>query len=103
MWRGVHGSAHRDGRSLAWAGGPNRYRSIQGRPHIQRGVRKRGDGRVYAHVPELPGVQAQGENLDEARAIVKDALALALEERAARAEAIPAKSWALVESVEIAA
>ena len=62
-----------------------------------------GDGWVYAHVPELPEVQTQGENLDDARSMVKDAIALALDERSVRGESIPPKGWALVESVEIAA
>lgn len=62
-----------------------------------------GDGWVYAHVPELPEVQSQGENLDQAREMVRDAIALVLDERRGWGEAIPAKGWAMVESVEIAA
>jgi predicted RNase H-like HicB family nuclease len=62
-----------------------------------------GEGWVYAHVPELPEVHTQGENLEEARAMVRDAIALVLEERRSRGEPIPSKGWALVESVEIAA
>jgi predicted RNase H-like HicB family nuclease len=62
-----------------------------------------GKGWVYAHVSELPEVQTQGEGLDDARAMVKDAIALVLEERRARGEAIPKTGWALVEAVEIAA
>ena len=62
-----------------------------------------GEGWVYAHVPELPEVQTQGENLDDARTMVKDAIALVLDERRARGEPIPQAGWALVESVEIAA
>jgi predicted RNase H-like HicB family nuclease len=62
-----------------------------------------GDGWVYAHVPELPEVQSQGENLDQAREMVRDAIALVLDERRSRGEAIPTKGWAIVESVEIAA
>ena len=62
-----------------------------------------GDGWVYAHVPELPEVQSQGENLDQAREMVRDAIALVLDERRARRAAIPATGWAMVESVEIAA
>lgn len=58
---------------------------------------------MYAHVPQLPEVQTQGENLDDARAMVKDAIALVLEERRKRGEAIPRTGWALVEPVEIAA
>ena len=34
-----------------------------------------GDGWVYAHVPELPEVQTQGADLDDARAMVRDAIA----------------------------
>jgi predicted RNase H-like HicB family nuclease len=62
-----------------------------------------GDGWVYAHVPELPEVQTQGEDLDQAREMVRDAIEFVLEERRARGEAIPEPGWALVESVEIAA
>jgi predicted RNase H-like HicB family nuclease len=62
-----------------------------------------GEGWVYAHVPELPEVQTQGEDLDGARAMVRDAIALVLEERRARGEEIPQTGWALVEAVEIAA
>jgi predicted RNase H-like HicB family nuclease len=62
-----------------------------------------GEGWVYAHVPELPAVQTQGADLDDARAMVKDAIALVLEERRARGEAFPSTGWALVEAVEIGA
>jgi predicted RNase H-like HicB family nuclease len=62
-----------------------------------------GEGWVYAHVPELPEVHTQGEGLDEARAMVRDAIELVLSERRARGESIPTTGWALVESVEIAA
>ena len=62
-----------------------------------------GDGWVYVHVPELPEVQTQGTDLDDARAMVRDAIALVLEERQARGEPIPRPGWALVEAVEIAA
>jgi predicted RNase H-like HicB family nuclease len=48
-----------------------------------------GDGWVYAHVQELPEVHTQGENLDHAREMVKDAIALVLDERRNRGEAIP--------------
>jgi predicted RNase H-like HicB family nuclease len=61
-----------------------------------------GDGWVYAHVPELPEVQTQGEGLDDARAMVRDAISLVLEERRERGEPIPQTGWALVEAVEIA-
>jgi predicted RNase H-like HicB family nuclease len=62
-----------------------------------------GEGWVYAHVPELPEVQTQGGNLDDARAMVKDAIALVLQERRERGEVIPQTGWAMVEAVEIAA
>jgi predicted RNase H-like HicB family nuclease len=62
-----------------------------------------GDGWVYAHVPELPEVHTQGESLDQAREMVRDATELVLEERRERGEAIPQSGWALVEPVEIAA
>jgi len=60
-------------------------------------------GWVYAHVPELPEVHTQGEDLEEARAMVKDAIELVLSERRERGEAIPAAGTVVVESVEIAA
>lgn len=60
-------------------------------------------GLVYAHVPELPEVQTQGRDLDEAREMVRDAVALALEVRRERGEPIPAVGWALTEPVDIAA
>ena len=62
-----------------------------------------GEGWVYAHVPELPEVHTQGETLDEARVMVRDAITLVLDERRTRGEPIPRTGWALVESVEIAA
>ncbi len=62
-----------------------------------------GEGWVYAHVPELPEVHTQGEGLDEARAMVRDAIELVLAERRSRSELIPSTGWALVEAVEIAA
>ncbi len=62
-----------------------------------------GEGWVYAHVPELPEVHTQGEGLDEARVMIRDAIALVLQERRARGESIPGTGWALVEPVEIAA
>jgi len=62
-----------------------------------------GGGWVDAHVPELPEVHTQGETLDQARAMVKDAIALVLDERRRRGEAIPPTGWAVVESVDIAA
>jgi predicted RNase H-like HicB family nuclease len=62
-----------------------------------------GEGWVYAHVPELPEVHTQGDGLDEARLMVRDAIELVLEERRARGESIPETGWALVEPVEIGA
>jgi antitoxin HicB len=62
-----------------------------------------GEGWVYAHVPELPEVHTQGESLDQAREMVRDAIELVLEDRRERGEAIPQTGWALVEAVEIAA
>jgi predicted RNase H-like HicB family nuclease len=40
-----------------------------------------GNGWVYAHVPELPEVHTQGEGLDQARTMVRDAIELVLAER----------------------
>jgi predicted RNase H-like HicB family nuclease len=48
-----------------------------------------GDGWVYAHVPEPPEVQTQGEDLEQARSMVLDAIAMVLDERRARGESIP--------------
>jgi predicted RNase H-like HicB family nuclease len=62
-----------------------------------------GDGWVYAHVPELPEVHTQGEDLKQTRIAVRDAIELVLEERRVRGESIPATGWARVEPVEIAA
>jgi predicted RNase H-like HicB family nuclease len=62
-----------------------------------------GDGWVYAHVPELPEVHTQGETLDQAREMARDAIALVVDRRRERGDAVPATSWALVESVEIPA
>ncbi|HLI33078.1 MAG TPA: type II toxin-antitoxin system HicB family antitoxin [Solirubrobacteraceae bacterium] len=62
-----------------------------------------GEGWVYAHVPELPEVHTQGESLDEARSMVREAIELVLGERRLRGEQIPTTGWALVEPVEIAA
>lgn len=62
-----------------------------------------GDGWVYVHVPELPEVHTQGKDLDEARAMVRDAIALVLEDRRERGEPIPEQGWALVEPVEVGA
>jgi predicted RNase H-like HicB family nuclease len=61
------------------------------------------DGWVYAHVQELPEVHTQGESLDDARVMVREAIEFVLKDRRERGEAIPATGWALVEPVEIAA
>lgn len=61
------------------------------------------DGWVYAHVAELLEVHTQGESLAHAREMVRDAIALVLDERRARGEAIPPAGWAIVEPVEISA
>ncbi|MGA2010510.1 MAG: hypothetical protein ABSH51_08280 [Solirubrobacteraceae bacterium] len=44
-----------------------------------------------------------GERIGIARLMVRDALAVVLEQRRTRGEPIPGTGWALVESVEIAA
>ena len=62
-----------------------------------------GGGWVYAHVPELPEVQTQGEDLEQARSMVLDAISMVLDGRRARGGSIPGPGWAMVESVEIAA
>ena len=82
----------------------SRYPDVDGRAHVQRGLRRRRRGLgVCAHVPELPEVQTQGEDLADARAMVREATAVVLDERRARGESIPPTGWALVEAVEIAA
>ena len=60
-----------------------------------------GEGWIYAHVPELPEVQTQGKDLDEAREMVRDAIELVLDERRERGEPIPEKGFALVEPIEV--
>lgn len=62
-----------------------------------------GDGWVYAHVPELPEVHTQGETLDQAREMVRDAIELVLAERRERGEEIPKMGWARVEHLQIRA
>jgi predicted RNase H-like HicB family nuclease len=39
-----------------------------------------GEGWIYAHVPELPEVHTQGENLEAARAMANEAIELVLDE-----------------------
>jgi len=58
-------------------------------------------GFIYAHVPELPEVQTQGRTLEEARAMVRDAIDQALALRRERGEPIPAEGWAATELVEV--
>jgi predicted RNase H-like HicB family nuclease len=62
-----------------------------------------GKGWVYVHVPELPEVHTQGESLEHAREMVREAIEIVLEDRRERGEPIPERRWALVETVEIAA
>ncbi|MGC9221830.1 MAG: type II toxin-antitoxin system HicB family antitoxin [Solirubrobacteraceae bacterium] len=59
-----------------------------------------GEGWVYAHVPELPEVQTQGENLEQARAMVLDAINFVLDERRARGELIPEPGWAVTSTTQ---
>jgi predicted RNase H-like HicB family nuclease len=61
------------------------------------------DGWVYAHVPELPEVQTQGRDLDEARAMVEDAIQLVLVDRRERGERIPETGWAITEPIDVPA
>jgi predicted RNase H-like HicB family nuclease len=58
-------------------------------------------GFIYAHVPELPEVQTQGQTLEEAREMVRDAIHQALELRRERGEPIPTEGWAATELVEV--
>lgn len=44
---------------------------------------------IYAHVPELPEVQTQGQTLDEAREMVRAAIVQALDLRRERGEPVP--------------
>jgi predicted RNase H-like HicB family nuclease len=60
-----------------------------------------GDGWVSARVPELPEVRTQGKSLDQTRKMVRHAIALALEERHARDQEIPAIGRVLVEPIEL--
>lgn len=93
-----------DGRECAWRSVPEpasvydvsalRYHAV---------FEDAGDGWVYAHVPELPEVHTQGDGLDEARAMVREAIEVVLADRRDRGEAIPKTGWAVVEHVEIAA
>jgi predicted RNase H-like HicB family nuclease len=61
------------------------------------------DGWAYAHVPELPEVHTRGRDLDDARAMVEDAIQLVLADRRERGEAIPETGWAITEPVDVPA
>jgi len=58
-------------------------------------------GYIYAHVPELPEVQTQGDTIEEARDMVRAAIEQALELRRERGEPIPDAGWAATELVEL--
>jgi predicted RNase H-like HicB family nuclease len=60
-----------------------------------------GDGWVSARVPELPEVRTQGKSREQARKMVRHAIALALEERHARDQEIPSMGRVLVEPIEV--
>jgi predicted RNase H-like HicB family nuclease len=51
-----------------------------------------GDGWVYAHVQELPEVHTQGESLDDARSMVREAIELVLK-RSTRARRGDPGDW----------
>lgn len=61
------------------------------------------DDWIVVHVPELPEVHTQGRTLDEAREMVRHAIALEIQTRREHGEAIPATGWVLVEPVDISA
>lgn len=61
------------------------------------------DGWVYVHVPELPEVHTQGRDLEEARAMVADAIQLVVSDRRERGEAIPETGWAIAEQIDVSA
>ena len=61
------------------------------------------DGWVYVHVPELPEVHTQGQDLAEARSMVEDAIQMVIADRRERGEPIPETGWALTETIDIAA
>lgn len=58
------------------------------------------DGWVYVHVPELAEVQTQGRDLEEARAMVADAIQLVVTDRRERGELIPETGWAIAEQID---
>jgi predicted RNase H-like HicB family nuclease len=62
-----------------------------------------GEGWVYAHVSELPEVHTQGESLGQAREMVRDAIAMVLDERRERGEPIPPTGWVAGSSFEASA
>jgi predicted RNase H-like HicB family nuclease len=47
------------------------------------------DGGYTAYVPDLPGCVSEGETLDEAAAMIREAMALYLESRQERGWALP--------------
>ncbi|MFZ2113581.1 MAG: type II toxin-antitoxin system HicB family antitoxin [Solirubrobacteraceae bacterium] len=47
------------------------------------------DGNYTAYVPDLPGCVSEGETLDEAAAMIREAMALYLESRQERGWALP--------------
>ena len=61
------------------------------------------DGWVYVHVPALPEVHTQGRDLEEARAMVADAIQLVVTDRRERAEPIPETGWAIAEQIDVSA
>jgi predicted RNase H-like HicB family nuclease len=61
------------------------------------------DGWVYVHVPELPEVHTQGRDIDEARAMVADAIQLVVSDRRERGEPIPETGWAIAEQIDVSA
>jgi antitoxin HicB len=61
------------------------------------------EGGYVASVPALPGCHTQGENLEEAEANVKEAIALYLESLAAHGDPIPAERPSFQGRVTVAA
>ena len=73
------------------------------RADVQRCLRGRWRGLGLRRRPELPEVQTQGKNLEDARTMVKGGDRPRARRRRERGVPIPQTGWALVESVEIAA
>ena len=59
------------------------------------------EGGFYAHAPELPEVHTEGDTLEEAREMVRDAIELALAERHERGERLPDEGLALTEKIAV--